>query len=216
MSPKKDRHTSPPVVIVRKKVAKGRGTSTPAQPAPHRSAPVKAKVPVAPSTQPVAQPLPSPVQAQPSRSSPSPDAPGVTATGASKKEQEKQARRELLEVLRDRWPLTFPQDSQRVKPLAIGIKGDIAGYLPEHSLLRISAAIGLFQRLVGPAYFRAILKGGPRYDLDGNPRGEVTADEQEQAQKGLTAYFERRKQRMREKKAPESVEPAETEGKHHG
>jgi len=80
----------------------------------------------------------------------------------------------LLEILRDRWPQAFPRDSRQVRPLAIGIGKDIAAHLPEHSLRRISTTIGIFQHLTGPAYYRAVLQGGARYDLEGNPRGEVT------------------------------------------
>jgi ProP effector len=109
-------------------------------------------------------------------------------------------------VLRDRWPQVFPIDFQQVKPLALGIKRDIAVQLPQHSLLRISGAIGVFQRLMGPAYYRAILRGGPLYDLDGNPRGEVTPEEQEQAKRDLAAFFERRKRQ----KGPSAPAPRET------
>jgi sRNA-binding protein len=51
----------------------------------------------------------------------------------------------------------------------------------------------MFQCLMGPAYSRAVLQGGPRYDLDGNPRGEVTAKEREQAGRDLHAFYERKK-----------------------
>jgi sRNA-binding protein len=108
--------------------------------------------------------------------------------------------------LRDRWPRVFPVDFQQVRPLALGIKRDIAAHLPQHSLLRISGAIGVFQRLMGPAYYRAILRGGPRYDLEGKPRGEVTPEEQEQAKRDLAAFFERRKS----KKVPNAPAPRET------
>jgi ProP effector len=77
--------------------------------------------------------------------------------------------------------------------LALGIKQDIAAHLPEQPLGRISITIGIFERLMGPVYYRAVLRGGPRYDLEGNPRGEVTPEEQERAKKDLTAVFERRK-----------------------
>jgi sRNA-binding protein len=151
------------------------------------------------------------VPPQPSVPQPSAVASSVTDNGPSNKEREKQARRELVETLRDRWPLAFPRDYRQVRPLALGIKRDIAVHFPQHALLRISAAIGIFQHLMGPAYFRAVLKGGPRYDLNGNPRGEVTAEEQELAQRDLAAYHERRKLWMQAKRrGHESVQAAET------
>jgi ProP effector len=213
MPPKKVTNTPTPVVIVRKKAAKGTGTSTPVQPAPQRAVPPsKPAPPVTPPSQPVVQPVPS-VTAQSSPAVPQPSlaAPAVGDSGPSKKEQQKQARRELLEVLRARWPQAFPRDWRQVRPLAIGIHRDLAAALPGHSHRQIGAAFNLFRFLTGPAYFRALIKGGPRYDLDGNPRGEVTAEEQEQAQRDLAAYQERHKLWMQAKRrGHESVQPAET------
>jgi len=149
----------------------------------------------------VAQPIPpAPVHPQPAVSQPLPAASAVPDTGPSKKEQEKQARRELVGMLGDRWPLAFPRDFRQVRPLALGINKDIAAHLPEQPLGRISNAIGIFQYLLGPAYYRAVLRGGPRYDLDGTPRGEVTPEEQERAKRDLAAYYERRKRWQQEKR----------------
>ena len=213
MPPKNMVSTKPPVVLVRKKVAKGTGPSMPVQPPLQRAVPApKPTPPVTPPIQPVAQPTPSTtVQSQPPVPHPSPTAPAVADTGPSKKEGEKQARRDLVETLRDRWPQAFPRDYRQVRPLAIGINKDIAVHLPEQPLGRISNAIGIFQYLLGPAYFRAVIQGGPRYDLDGNSRGEVTPKEQEQAQRDLAAYHERRKLWMQaQRRGHESVHPAET------
>ena len=218
MPPKKVTNTPTPVVIVRKKVAKGTGTSTPVQPTPQRAVPApKPAPPVTPPIQPEAQPTsPGTAQSQPPIPLQASPTPVVTETGPSKKEKEKQARRELLEVMRERWPLAFPRDFHQVRPLAIGINKDIAVHLPEQPLGRISNAIGIFQYLLGPAYFRSVLRGGSRYDLDGNPRGEVTAEEQEQAQRDLTAYFERRKRwQQAKRKTHESVQSVETAEKPH-
>jgi ProP effector len=189
-----------PVVIVRRKAGKGRAPTDPTHPRPHPSPPVqKAEAPVGPP-QP-AQPVPS----QP----PAPSA--VTETGPSKTAQEKQARWELLEILRDRWPQAFPLDAQRIRPLAVGIRQDIAAHLPQQPRGRIGAAIGLFQRLMGPAYYRAVLRGGPRYDLDGHARGEVTAEEQEQATRDLQAFFERRKEKQKRLVAEQAGDAPQTE-----
>jgi ProP effector len=211
MPPKKVANLPLPVVIVRRKVSKGTGPSAPAQPIPQRSAPApKAAPAVTPPVPSVPEPVPSSTQARPSPLHPPLAAPAVTETGPSKKEQEKQARRELLEVLRERWPQAFPRDFRQVRPLAIGINRDIAAYLPDQPLGRISIAIGIFQDLMGPAYYRAVLKGGPRYDLDGNPRGEVTPEEQERAKRDLDAFHARRKKWVQEKrKAHASVQPTE-------
>jgi sRNA-binding protein len=49
---------------------------------------------------------------------------------------------------------------------------------------------------MGPAYYRAVLRGGPRYDLDGNTRGEVTPEDQERAKQDLQAFYDRRKKKQ--------------------
>jgi ProP effector len=60
------------------------------------------------------------------------------------------------------------------KPLKIGVHNDIiaAGILHPHE---IRAAIGYYRGRL--QYQRALAAGGPRYDLDGNVAGEVTADQ---------------------------------------
>jgi sRNA-binding protein len=52
----------------------------------------------------------------------------------------------------------------------------------------------------------ALLKGGPRYALDGTGSGEITAEEQEQATRDLEAVFARHKARRRAQH-PSVVEP---------
>jgi len=73
---------------------------------------------------------------------------------------------------------------------------DVARLLPEQPYLSVKDAIGIYHLLATPSYCHALLKGGPRYDLDGNPRGEVTAEEQERAKRDLTAFLERRKEKQ--------------------
>ena len=47
-----------------------------------------------------------------------------------------------------------------------------------------------------PSYCHALFKGGPRYDLDGNPRGEVTPEDQERVRQDLQAFYERRRRKQ--------------------
>ena len=134
---------------------------------------------------------------------------GTVKSGLNKKERERQARRDLLEVLCERWPRAFPRDYCQVRPLAIGIRQDLASYLPEHPPGRIGFVISMFQSLMRPSYCRAVLQGGPRYDLEGNPRGEVTPKEREQAGRDLHAYYEQRKKNsVRRAVAPRLDSPA--------
>jgi hypothetical protein len=141
------------VMVVRKKAGKGSAPSSLTQLTAHHSAPAQQAIVPATLPQPLAEPL-QPVPSQPSVT------PAIVNTGLSKTAQEKQARRELLDVLRDRWPRAFPRDYRQVRPLALGISRDIATHLPEQPCGRISSAIGIFQYLTGPAYFRAVLRGG--------------------------------------------------------
>lgn len=118
--------------------------------------------------------------------------------GPNRRERERQASQQLLALFQERWPQVFPRDFRQVKPLAIGIHRDISAQLPEQLLFRISRTIALYQRRSGVAYLCAVLRGGPRYDLSGTPRGEVTAEEQAQAKRDLTALYERRKASSRQ------------------
>lgn len=175
-----------PVVIVRRKSETRTAPSSPGQLVP------KAPSPVTQAAAPATSPLPR--QLRPPSPPPASAPPAIAVTGPSKKEREKQARRELLAVLRERWPRAFPRDYHQVRPLAVGIRHDLASYLPEHPPGRISFVIRLFQQRIQPAYFHAVIRGGPRYDLEGNPRGEVTAKEQEQARRDLQAYVGQQKE----------------------
>lgn len=44
-----------------------------------------------------------------------------------------------------------------------------------------------------PRYYRALMAGGARYDLKGQPCGEVTPQEQQEAETRLAALNEKRK-----------------------
>jgi sRNA-binding protein len=101
----------------------------------------------------------------------------------------------LLAVLMERWPQTFAAYPTPVRPLATGIDRDLASALPEQSRRRIRFAITWWQRLRGPAYWQALLQGGPRYNLAGQPRGAVTPAQQEQARQALAAWQAQRRGR---------------------
>jgi sRNA-binding protein len=59
-------------------------------------------------------------------------------------------------------------------------------------------ALAWWQRQRRPAYWQALVRGGPRYDLDGHPQGEVTPEEQERARQLLAEYYARRQARRAE------------------
>jgi ProP effector len=71
--------------------------------------------------------------------------------------------------LRELWPDAF-NDARR--PLKIGIHADM-GIPPDDDAMRAWTD--------NPTYLRSLIAGGPRYGLDGEPAGSVSADEQDHA-----------------------------------
>jgi ProP effector len=97
-----------------------------------------------------------------------------------------------------RWPQTFSPHPVPVRPLATGIGQVIAAQLPEVSKTLVHQAIAFWQRQRKTSYLQALIAGGSRYDLDGNPQGEVTPEHQERAREELVAWraYRQEKQRM--------------------
>ncbi len=80
-----------------------------------------------------------------------------------------------IRVLCEKYPALFVAErSMPHKPLKIGVHNDIiaAAILPPNE---IRAAIGHYRGRL--QYQKALAAGGPRFDLDGNPCGEITADQ---------------------------------------
>jgi len=189
MPPRKVVNVSPPPVVVRKKKIHQTPNGAPRK---NAEAPLSATPAQRPTPTPAAKPSPPLLRsarsvASPAQAQPQPVAPGseATPTQPNHRQREAQAQRELLEVLRARWPLVFPQAPHLIRPLMRGIHQEIAKFLPGTSLSRLKRTIVLFQRLSGDAYWQAVLNGGPRYALDGSPCGEVLPQEQEHARQTL-------------------------------
>ena len=47
-------------------------------------------------------------------------------------------------------------------------------------------------------YWKALRQGGPRYDLAGNPKGEVTPEQQADARQKRTVWFARRAEQRKQ------------------
>jgi hypothetical protein len=190
-----------PTVIVRKKrpTAPTAATTSAVRAAP--ATPTPSQLQKAPSPPPVARPQP-PVQSQPAASS-APVAPTVPLTppGPNRRQRDFQAQQELLAVLHQRWPQLFPDDLRQIKPFAIGIHHELIQQLPDAKPYLIRRALGFLQRNGWGAYWRAVLKGGHRYGLDGAPKGEVTADDQAYAKEQL-ALLRHQKRGRRPPTAP--------------
>src|SRR5712692_2225917 len=164
----------------------------------------QAPVPARPLSRLAAAPLPTPsarmtAAPRPARSvsSQAPARPVMSQSETmppqpNRRQRKAQAPRALLEVWRARWPAAFPDDLRRVRPLMRGVHREIAQRLPGTGLWLIKRAIILFQELSGDGYWRAVLRGGPRYALDGSPCGEVIPHDQEHARQTLATLAQRR------------------------
>ena len=88
----------------------------------------------------------------------------------------------------DRLCAAFPACFNRTapKPLKIGLGEDVMALAGVHPALadlsrtQIRRALKVYTG--APAYRKALARGGPRYDLDGQPAGEVAPDQQAFAQ----------------------------------
>ena len=86
----------------------------------------------------------------------------------------------LLDRLCQAFPACFNRSVP--KPLKIGLGEELLALAGVHPALadltrtRIRRAIQFYTG--SPAYRKALKQGGPRYDLDGQPAGEVTPDQQ--------------------------------------
>ena len=94
--------------------------------------------------------------------------------------------RMILQVMGERWPVIFAPDAD-TRPLALGIDAEIIAALPEFSKRRVRHALAYFFRLptIWHVYQSLLAAGGPRYDLDGNECGVITAEEQATARVAL-------------------------------
>jgi ProP effector len=92
--------------------------------------------------------------------------------------------RDMITALAELFPKLFVAEQwQTHKPLKIGIRAELVdrGVLLPHE--RYALRVYAHRRM----YQQALMRGGPRYDLDGQPCGEVTATEAEMARLQLEA-----------------------------
>lgn len=101
--------------------------------------------------------------------------------------------RALYRIIMEQWPGAFPARPDEVRPLAIGIHELLEKKFPDRTPDQVRRAIAQWRYPRLGAYLRVVSRGGPRFDLDGNPSGEVSASEQENARERLKEWRERRK-----------------------
>ena len=88
---------------------------------------------------------------------------------------------------------------EKPKPLKVGIHDDL---IQDIAIRELAFGAGTLRAAVAsyvqsPRYYRALMAGGPRYDLKGQPCGEVTPQEQKEAETRLMMLNDRRKARKR-------------------
>lgn len=95
-----------------------------------------------------------------------------------------------LATLKERFPVF-----RDYRPLAIGIHKAIRAMLPEVDAGQLKLAM---RRHVGSTrYLKSISQGGSRFDLEGNPAGEVTGEQRQQATDELRGRFKNAAERKR-------------------
>ncbi|AUY40515.1 proQ/FINO family protein [Leclercia sp. LSNIH3] len=106
--------------------------------------------------------------------------------GAAGGTKQSRHNRKKLELLITHWPAAFSLDAPR--PLAIGTAELIAADMCARGITgagKIRAAVAMYTRRA--IYLKALIAGGARYNLAGEPVGEVTPEQQRLARENLSA-----------------------------
>ncbi|VEW03713.1 ProQ/FINO family protein [Escherichia coli] len=120
---------------------------------------------------------------------------GVTPWRHMTKRQRKNRRR--VNRLTELWPDLFSREAP--KPLKVGIFDDLMQDLAVRGLAFGPGALRatLASYAQSPRYYRALMAGGARYDLKGQPCGEVTPQERQEAETRLMVLNEKHKRQRR-------------------
>ncbi len=111
----------------------------------------------------------------------------------------------IAEQMVTRWPSIFRVDHEQVKPLAIGIFDELQAALPEFTPNHIRQTLRQWINDHRFQYWDVIIAGGPRYDLEGNPKGEVTAEQQAIAREQKEAWIKKGAEIRRKRAEAEQV-----------
>lgn len=91
------------------------------------------------------------------------------------------------------------------RPLALGIHKAIVERMPEVDTAQLRLAMRM--HTVSTRYLKALLAAGERFDLDGKPAGEVTAEQREVAGTTLRERFKKQAERRKaEEHAPKEAQ----------
>lgn len=105
--------------------------------------------------------------------------------GAATDTKRSRHNRKKLELLLTHWPAAFSLDAPR--PLAIGTAELIAADMSARGITgagKIRAAVAMYTRRA--TYLKALAAGGSRYNLAGEPEGEVTPEQQRLARENIS------------------------------
>jgi sRNA-binding protein len=104
--------------------------------------------------------------------------------------------RRVIPLLQEKWPLAFPTKSHLVKPLASSVPRVISETMG-WDISYTRGVLSVWKRR--NAYCDAILRGGPRIDIDGKATPEpVDESSRQQAQQELAARIARAKAAQQE------------------
>ncbi|EQB8241472.1 ProQ/FINO family protein [Escherichia coli] len=103
--------------------------------------------------------------------------------------------RKRINRLVELWPELF--NREKPKPLKVGITDDLIQNIAIRELAFSAGALraAVASYVQSPRYYRALMAGGARYDLKGQPCGEVTPQEQKEAETRLMVLNDRQKAR---------------------
>ncbi|NOT55649.1 MAG: ProQ/FinO family protein [Deltaproteobacteria bacterium] len=121
---------------------------------------------------------------------------------------------QIATAMTTRWPHLFRVTPETIRPLAIGIYHDLCAHLPEFPPKLVHHTLSQWMADHRVLYWKAVMQGGPRYDLEGNPKGEVTPEQQASARQQRKAWYDRREARRKqcEGTAPEAAPSDEQAG----
>lgn len=116
-----------------------------------------------------------------------------SAAAGGKRNKNRVANMAAVQLLMDAYPEVFSRD--KVRPLKIGIQEDLVAD-DKVSRTKIKRALASYVR--SPQYLRSFQEGAERIGLDGQPAGEVTAEEAEHAKGKLQSMQDARRERIKE------------------
>jgi ProP effector len=129
----------------------------------------------------------------------------VVTPKSKSKAKNRAANQAALQLLMETYPKVFNRDN--VRPLKIGIQDDL---IAEEKVAKNKIKRALASYVRAPQYFRSLQDGADRINLQGEPQGQVTAEEAEHAKGKLKEFHQHRREIQREnEKQQREIEKAD-------